>query len=203
MKIIPSALAIEKNKLTTTGVWLILLDITLTSGLVLNIVRNNENVTWNGTEYSAFPFEIDAVSDSSKGELPTLQLSLSNVTRIIQAYLEELDGAVGSIVTMHVVNSSHLTEDSSTLDMSFVVLSVNTTAMKAVFTLGSPSPLRRRFPLTRYLANHCNWQFKSAECSYSGDATVCNRTYDFCYTLGNTRRFGGFPGIQSNSAKFA
>lgn len=203
MKTLPSLLAIEKNKLNTDSSWLLLLDITLTSGLVLNLVRNTVNITWQGTEYTAFPFEVDAVSNSGKGELPTVQLSLSNVTRIIQGYLEPLDGAVGSTIDMHVVNSEYLDEDSSSMDMSFVVLSVTMSVTKIVFTLGAPSPLRRRFPLIRYIAGHCNWQFKSVECAYSGAATTCSRTFDYCDTLGNTVRFGGFPGINSNAIRFA
>jgi lambda family phage minor tail protein L len=203
MKTLPAVLAIEKNKLTSTSSWLLLLDVTLTSGVVLNLVRNVIDIEWNGTTYSRFPFDIDSVSDSGKGELPTLQLTLSNVTRIIQAYLEPLDGAVGSTVDIHVVNSDYLSEDTSSLDMSFVVISVIMSASKAVFTLGAPSPFRRRFPLIRYIAGHCNWIFKGAECAYSGSSATCNKTFEYCTTLGNTKRFGGFPGLKSNAIRFA
>jgi lambda family phage minor tail protein L len=204
MKTLPSLLAIEKNKLYTDSSWLILLDITFTDSTVLNLVRNTENITWKGTEYTAFPFELEAIANSGKGELPLVQLSVSNVTRIIQGYLEPLNGGVGSLVVFHVVNSEYLSEDSSALDMSFVVLSVNLSASWAVFSLGAPSPIRRRFPLIRYIANHCNWQFMSAECAYSGSipSTGCDRTFDNCRLFNNTKRFGGYPGINSSGVRF-
>ena len=50
-------------------------------------------------------------------------------------------------------------------------------------------------PFIDFIAEHCNWEFKSAECGYNGPAPSCNRTYDDCKKLGNTKRFGGFRGL--------
>ena len=40
----------------------------------------------------------------------------------------------------------------------------------------------------------CRWkEFKGAECQYTGTASECDRTYDFCSGIGNKANFGGFP----------
>ncbi len=195
MKIIPSTLIREKNKLFTPYPWIVLLDITLAVGTVLYLCSNNDNVTFQGQVYTAFPFYLDPVGQSSKGEIPTLSLKVCNVTQVIHGYLEDLEGAVGATVALHLVNAGYLSEDFSELDMEFSILSTKADAEWITFTLGAPSPMRKRFPRFRFIALHCNWEFKSYECSYGGTETTCNRTFKRCEELANTARFGGFPGL--------
>ncbi len=204
MKNLPSALIIEKNKLNTASPWLILLEITLQSGAAnetFYFVRNTENVTYNGQAYTAFPFEIEPSRLTSKGDIPTVTLRVSNITRILQAYLESYNGGVGSTVKVTVVHAANLAESFAELEMEFEVIACSTDAEWVVFTLGSPNPLRQRCPLERYIASHCNWKFKGDECGYSGAETVCNRTYEQCVERGQTARFGGFLGLRSGTVK--
>jgi len=196
-------LIIEKNKLATAGAWIILLEITLTDGdsTVLRFARNTEDVVFDGNNYTAFPFEIEPTKQTSKGEIPTVTLRVSNVTRLIQPYLEDLDGGVGSIAKITVINTNHLNEDYSELEMTFDVLACQSSARWVTFTLGAPNPLRQRFPLNQFIALHCRWRFKSAECGYTGEETTCNRTLKNCRELGNSTRFGGFPGMRTGAVR--
>ena len=89
---------------------------------LLRFVRNTEDVIFGGETYLAFPFEIDNTLHTSEGEIPSIKIRLSNVTRLIQPYLEALNGAVSSTITITVVNSKHLSEDYSELEMTFSVL---------------------------------------------------------------------------------
>jgi lambda family phage minor tail protein L len=197
MKTIPTVLAREKNKLFTDSAWIVLLDITLSPEAKLYFCSNNEDVTFAGQLYRAFPFYLEPTKLSSKGEIPTISLRVCNVTQIIHSYLEELNGGVGAEVVVRVVNHAYLAEDYSEMEMTFSVLSSSADAEWVSFTLGSPSPLRRRFPQYRYLAMHCNWDFKGAECGYAGAALTCDRTKSACDALGNIARFGGHPGLSS------
>ncbi|MCE5335650.1 MAG: DUF1833 family protein [Desulfobacteraceae bacterium] len=195
MKILPSIIVRGKNMLYTPFPWIALLEISLSESVQLYFCSNNEDVTFGGRVYTAFPFSLEAARQTSKGEIPTLPLKVCNVDRIIHSYLEQLDGAVGAEVVIRVVNSAHLAEDFSELDMTFSVLSTEADAEWVTFNLGAPSPLRQRFPRYRYIAMHCNWEFKSVECAYAGAETTCDRTFKRCDALANTRRFGGYHGL--------
>ena len=198
MKNIPANLILEKNKLATGSAWLILLQITFSDNTILYLVRNNENITFQDNEYIAFPFELGDIKESSKGEIPSLSIKISNVTKAIQYYLEQFNGAIGSQIKIIVVNSSYLSEDYSELELDYEVTGASSNAQWVEFTLGIPNPLRKRFPLHRFIAEHCNWRFKSAECAYSGvEFTTCDRTLKACRARDNTSRFGGFLGLSN------
>ena len=201
MKSISSALAIEKNKLATPNPWLVLLDITLTDSTCFFLVNNTEDVTFNGQVYTACPLDIQPPKESSKGEIPSAQLRISNATRVLQGYLEALTGGIGSSVLLRIVNAGLLEENYSDLEMTFYVLSCVCNAQWVTFNLGAPSPLRKRFPLYRYIASHCNWQYRGAECGYNGAIADCTRTLDDCRNHGNSARFGGFPGLQGGGLR--
>ena len=203
MKSLPPALIIEKNKMSTSSAWLVFLDITLTDNTEFRFVSNNEDVTFGGNLYTHFPFEVDTVGQSGRGEIPNVRLKVSNVTRLLQPYLESLEGAIGSTVKVTVVNSKHLDEDYSELEMTFDVISCNSTSKWVTFTLGAPNPLRQRFPLEEFIANHCRFIFKSDECGYSGGETTCNGTMSDCDDRSNLSRFGGFPGMRDGSLRVA
>jgi len=212
MKNIPLALRQAKNQLGQGSPWLFLIDVALLGGPTFNLVANTEDIEFQGRSYTAFPFTVELPTEANKGQLPTIKLSVSNVMRVFQAQLEALNGGIGSTVTLYIVNAGLLSENYAELTMAFGVLSSECTDTLVTFSLGAPSPLRRRFPLYRYIASSCRWQFNSpavraagnnqgAECGYAGAATSCARTYDACQTLGNVARFGGEPGLANGGVR--
>lgn len=203
---LPSNMILEKNKVATSSPWIIFLDIHLkdSQGVTQQsfyLCNNTENITWSPQEdpqeYTAFPFNLQPTRNTAQGEIPAISLSVSNVTQVIQDWLEQLDGGVGSEVVVRValVEAGPTVTGDSELIMTFEVLGAECTAEWVVFTLGAPGDMRLRFPLDRYIANHCNWEFKSAECGYSGAGTTCERNFDACKAYNNTARFGGHPGL--------
>jgi len=188
---------LEKNKISSTGAWLILLEIQF-QGATIRVVNNNEDIEWpagSGTRWVAFPFELGEVSENSKGELPSLQLKVSNVTRIIQQYLEQYAGGTDATVILRVVMSEHLDLTTPELTEVFSVKSTSTDTMWAYFNLGPDYALTQRFPTDRYMQNFCPFKFKGIKCGYSGPLTTCNKTLKDCRERNNSKRFGGFPGI--------
>lgn len=205
MKTLPLALRQAKNQFGQDSPWLILVDIDLTSlgGPLFNLVANNEDITFNSTTYTAFPMKIDLPKESSRGEIPTLSLSVSNVTRLLQVEMEAYGGGVTAPVTLYIVNAGLLAENYAELTMDFEILSAECTSQWASLTLGASNPLRRRFPLHRYIASHCNWQYQGVECAYAGAITTCKRTLDDCILHSNSARFGGFRGLADGSLRLA
>ncbi len=196
MKSIPSVLIREKNRLATPNPWIVLLDIVPDDSHKLCFCSGNEDIPFGGKTYSAFPFILDTTTENNKGEIPSVSLKVANVTQVIHACLEELDGAVGSSVTIRVVNAAYLSEDYSELEMTFTVLSTTADEEWIEFTLGAPNPLRRRFPVYRFISGHCNWDFRGLECGYHGTAFAeCDRSWEQCRRIGNTGRFGGYRGL--------
>ncbi len=203
MLTLPTAILQTKNALYTPSAWLVLLDIILSDDYKFYFVANNENITFDGQEYTAFPFELDESEQSTSGNIPTLKLRVANVTQVIMGYIEELEGGMGAQVTVRVVNSGQLAEDCADLEATYDVLQCEATAEWIAFTLGAPNPLRRRYPPNRHIATTCNWLFKSVECAYAGAETTCARNYAACSVLGNTARFGGYIGLSQKGWKVA
>jgi phage-related protein len=205
MKTLPTNLIAEKNLMHSPDPWLILLEITLTDAgpTTLRFVKNTENITYGGNTYTAFPFQLSMVETNSKGEIPQVTLKVCNITRFLTPYLNSLDGGIDSTVKIIVVNNKYLAEDYSELELDFSVMGCEVDAYWVTWTLGMVNPLNRRFPLYRFLANHCRWIFKGAECGYAGSATTCNRSFDDCIARDNTEYFGGFLGMQSDGIRIA
>ncbi len=142
-----SAVALlEKNRLSTDGAWLVLLEITL-GATTLYLVRNTEDITWNGQLWTAFPFELDDLTEDGK-ELPQLTIRIGNVSRVVQGYVEAADGGSGASVILRVVNSKNLAGATAEIEGTFQVVKTSCDALWARFTLGAPSPMQIRI-LTR------------------------------------------------------
>ena len=195
MLTISDAAKLEKNRLDDSGVWLLLLELRFSSDTTIRICKNNENINWNGYEWVAFPFEIDNVQDTTKGSIPTVQLRVSNVDRIMQSYAEQYDGAIGSTVVLRIVNSNYLSSTTPEVEEKFMISSVDADRDWVYITLSIMNPIRMVFPKEKFIRNFCRFKFKGQRCGYTGSDTSCNHTLEDCETKGNKDRFGGFPGI--------
>jgi len=101
---------IEKNKIATTGAWLILLEIQY-EGVTIRIVNNTENIEWptgSGQIWHRFPFRLGEVSEDRGGEIPQFTLRVSNVHRTVGRYLEQYRGGTDATAIIRVVHSKHL-----------------------------------------------------------------------------------------------
>jgi phage-related protein len=206
---LPANLIAEKNKLSGTAPWILLLEITLTDDdsagpTILRICNNNEDVTFDGDVYTKFNFRMGIVESGIEGAIPTVKLQVSNVTKFLQSYLNDLDGGLESTVKMILVNTDHLTEDYSELEMNFTVMGCTAGPYWVEWTLGMVNPLNSRFPQYRYLANHCPWEFADGvECGYVGVESTCNHTLSDCVERNNAANFGGRLGMKSGGLQIA
>ena len=188
---------LEKNKISSTGVWLVLLEIQFQS-VTIKICNNNENIEWpagSGQTWVAFPFELGEVNENDKGELPQLTLKVSNVTRTVQQYIEQYAGGTDATVILRVVHSEHLDLTTPEIEEYFMIKKTTTDAYWATFTLGPDYTMTQRVPPDKYMKNFCPFPFKGIRCGYNGSATECNKTLKRCRELGNSVRYGGEVGI--------
>ena len=196
---LPVALRQAATRLDGADPWLTLLDLAIENGPTFYLCNNNEDVVFQTRTYTAFPFELQPAKASNSGEISTAQILVYDVKRAIRPQLAQLNGGVGSTARIYYINAGLLAEDYAATTMDFSVLSATAPDMQIIIKLGVPNPLRQRYPADRYIASHCNWQPNSVECSLTG--IVCNRTYDRCLALVNTRRFGGKLGMENNNLR--
>jgi len=159
----------KKNSLTDTGSWLLLIDLfNQDESVHISICSNTEDVTWNSTDYIAFPFDIDDVPETSHGQLPTIGLKVSNVQRIVQGYVEnDPDYGSGWKVELRVVHTSNIESSTPEIALEFTSLSVGADESFVTFQLGMPNPIRMQFPRRKFLPNACQHTFKDSGCGYT------------------------------------
>lgn len=199
MPLILSSTAIaEKNKIAATSVFLIALKIDIPGvDESVRVVANNEDVTWQGETWQAFPFEIEEITETESGEVPRVDIRVSNVSREMELYIHEYDlycktnGFHPIECTLYVLNTLDLDNNDPVTWHIFKLIQPKTNPVWVTFTLGAANPFNRRSPQRR-LVPSCQWKFKSAECGYAGAATTCDKTLDRCRELGNSNRFGGY-----------
>lgn len=106
------------------------------------VVNNNENITSNGQEFIAYPFEL-VLFDSDGDKLPTMRLSIDNVDR---DFLELIIGTTSEItVTADLIEASQ----PDVIEMSVDGMSlhhVNATANTISGTLVIQNILNTRYP---------------------------------------------------------
>lgn len=214
------ASVIDKNRVSSPNVWLILLDIFITDPNTrqvvetLRIVRNNENVIYgvdsNGDPvvYTAGNFEFQI--DQRQNAEPNVSITAHDQLGLIQSRMEAYAGGILSEVQMTVVNATPIDGVSGLNSAGSQVLAVpemqerfqitQSSAKEGVvsFQLGSENSLGIRFPKHRQQQDRCAWRFKGYGCQYAGPVTVCDYTKDGpngCTAKGNTINFRALPGL--------
>ena len=192
----------DKNALNSDAVFLVLLQIDIPSTETIRLVRNNENITWNGYTWIAFPFDFEDIS-VGKGEVPQYTLKLDNTSRIMEAYVQMYDlylkqnGIDGNEITCNIytVNSKDLANITPINNFRGKLSSWQTNSKEASFMLSASNPFQKQFPPRKIFKNFCNWKFKSEQCGYTGSGTFCDKTLGTCRSYNNSQRFGGFAGV--------
>jgi phage-related protein len=187
---------LEKNKLANDKPFLVLAEIVV-DGIdePIRLVRNNENITWNGQLWTMFPFDLDRTKEDGKN-LPDMSLTVSNVGGIIEGYIQQYRGFCDAAVRIMVVHAAHLDNAVPEVELDFVINQTKYKEDWITFVLGASNDHSFRFPFWRYMTNFCQYHFKDIQCGYAGDLTECDGTLATCRI---PKRFGGEPGLQNTT----
>jgi len=157
------------------------------------------DVVFDGVTYLKFPITHEYVAENTNGEINSLKISISNISRQIQGYLETYD-IRGKKITVTMVWADKLNDPTTFIQDTFFIDSYGANADTAEFICaGKFDIMKLELPARKFWRNYCAWKFKSAQCGYAGDETACNKTFQRCGVLGNRVRFGGFPSIPSRT----
>jgi lambda family phage minor tail protein L len=161
----------------------------------LYLAEYHENVSFAGQTYVRFPITIDKVGSNMNGEVDGLRVTLANVSRLVQGYLENYEWR-GKKLRIQTVFADQLADASACITDEFYIDSITADASNVSLTLTSKFDLLDlELPRRRYMRNNCAWKFKSEQCGYAGVETECNKTLARCRVLNNQLRFGAFPSI--------
>lgn len=163
----------------------------------LHFAEYAENVTFDGVEYLAFPLAHDTIGENTQGEIEAIKLTVCNISRLIQSYLELYD-LKDKKVLVRLVWKDHLDDPDNKMDFVYFIDSYTANENNVEFTLlPKVDVLGLTIPRRVYSRYYCGWRFKGSECAYAGSESSCNRTKQRCKELANFARFGGFPSIPS------
>jgi len=164
--------------------------------LDLYLAGRDEEIIFQNQLYSPFPISHDGISATTSGEINAVSLKVSNISRLIQGYLElyELHGKQVDIITIF----SDLDETNGFLIDTFYIDSYNANVADATFVLTSKFDISSlELPRRKYNKNNCPWLFKGTDCKYAGADTTCDKTLTDCRTKSNQINFGGFASVPS------
>lgn len=188
----------EKNKAANRPIRLYLIEDYDGASNDLRFAEWDADVTFDSLVYTKFPITIDQIAENSRGSIDTVQVTVSNISRLIQSYLEDYDFR-GKKVTIKTVFADQLADTTSVFEDIFYVDSYTADQNNVVFVLSSKFDLMDiNLPGRLYSRNYCRWTFKGTECGYSGSESSCKKIKSDCkVNKNNYARFGGFPSIQS------
>jgi lambda family phage minor tail protein L len=186
------------------------IDITLSKNIMANgetynletnlyLAEYDTDITYDGITYTRFPIKHDEIGENSQGEIDNFKVSVANVNRLIQGYLETYD-LRGKKITITLVWANQLADIDANIKFIYYIDSYTASQDTVEFVLSSKYDiLDLELPLGRYNRNYCRWKFKSIECGYSNGQSTCDKRKATCKTtMSNIARYGGFPSVPTH-----
>tara|TARA_A100001515_G_scaffold132549_1_gene121121 strand:- start:653 stop:1546 length:894 start_codon:yes stop_codon:yes gene_type:complete len=140
------------------------------------------NITWNGNDYSRLPVQAEGFEYTNTGTLPRPTLAVANLNGAVTALLlgvnlttpgNDLTGAkVKRIRTLKkFLDGESAADPYATFPVEEWFIDRKATESRDVvsFELASKFDLsNKELPNRQVVANICQWQYRSSECSYTG-----------------------------------
>ena len=197
---------INANSLDLPFVWLLEVEVPTTPPSRVRICRYTESIDYGvnssgqAINYEPFPFSIEKIEEDSEGTLPSIAISVSNVTREIQALLEAYGGLIGQVTRLMLVNVTDL-NGSPLLEYAGEVVSLTASESAVVFEVAAFRLASQPVPSKRALSDFCRFKYKGGRCGYTGALPTCDKVLggdNGCEAHANQERFGGFPSMPRN-----
>ncbi|XHX80934.1 MAG: phage minor tail protein L [Stenomitos frigidus ULC029] len=204
---------------------LYVLDMTNINGSVYRFCNwsqtNGASVIWQFLTYQAIPIQVEGFEVSGRGQLPTPQLTISNILGVVTGLILSHNDIAGAKLIRKRTLARYLdsmpTADPSQFfpdDVYFVDRKVSEDKLQCVFELNSALDLAGFQPGRVLLADSCVWVYRGAECGYTGAAVQdelgqpttdlsrdkCTKSLSGCkarFGNFNLLPFSSFPGVDN------
>ena len=185
-----------KNRLYSSDAFIELIELQMADGTIVRYANNRIDVVWNGETWGKFNFRHGDYEETSDGDLPTVDLFVSNVGRVISGHMESSsNGLIDDTIIYRQVHTDNLDEVTPALEAQYKIEDAQVVGKEWVrFTLGFENPMLQRFPQNVIRRNLCRYKpWQTDACVYAASAS-CDLSFSSCISLGQTARFGGQPG---------
>jgi len=187
--------------------WELTAERTTVATSVFRVCNYHEPITLEGATYEPFPVKLGELEQTQEGDLVTVDLSVSNVTRELAYRLEIGRGFTGLPVVGRLCHVDTLVAGPA-LELRFEVGGAAVNREAVTFTLETPNFFRELAPRDAFTRDRCRHRYKGRLCGYTGDLPTCDFTLADCKAHGDqaasfglSRRwpanFGAFPGIST------
>ncbi|NNL47239.1 MAG: hypothetical protein HKO76_02620 [Acidimicrobiia bacterium] len=199
-------------------VWLAEAEIPSSPLTRIRLTSNNESLNFgqalDGTPnvYWPYPMKVGVISRSKSGDIPQLQVTISNTARDVMEYMVQYNGLVGQPAAIRLISLSSLEDYDNQLPFLGEIVTSEASHESVTFAIGRFNVKQLVFPRRRFVAHHCRFPFGGPECGYDRDHplatySICGRTYNECVTRGDDEelvmgvarqhpeRFGGWRSI--------
>lgn len=165
---VSSEAIIEKNKITSDGTWLLLIEFNYEDEESVRICLNGESVEWDSYTWYPAIFSLSDIVENKDGEIPVIPLTITDINRTLIPILEEYNGGIGAEVIIRIVHSKYLSNLTPEFEeITEVIDTVVDDSAKITFKLGAENLIDRRCPQQRYLKNNCRFIFKRTSIQFS------------------------------------
>ena len=143
-----------------------------------NVMPDNSKIKWKGIVYEPLPIEAAGFERTTKGQIPTPELTVANVLGTLASVVNTLDDLVGAKVTRRRTLLKYL-DGGSSPDPSqefpdyifYVERKIAETSITITWQLASKIDLEGlQLPRRIITQNYCLWKYRGAECGYAGPA---------------------------------
>jgi lambda family phage minor tail protein L len=118
-------------------------------------------ITWN-----PFPVQVGSVDENNRGNLTQVSVTVTNITRDVQAAIELYDGLIGMDARVMLAHVARIPTGIPTFEAKGSILASSATAESAVFEVGVFNLFQAHFPLKRMMRDFCHWKYDSPGCGY-------------------------------------
>lgn len=150
MKSFPQDFIERLNALYDGGKLILLAEIDLDSATTRYYCNHDEAVVFDSITYDPLPMKIEQYSSNSKGELPFIQVSISNIGNEALEVLETYD-VLEQMIVIRIVNLEILSDTTAQDSTELMIISVSTSDQGvATFVLGLPIATDEEVPRERF-----------------------------------------------------
>jgi len=127
----------EKNKQENAPVYLYTLFDCDGNGNDLHFASYDEDIVFAGTTYRKFPLTHEPVSENTQGQIDQVRITVSNVSREIEFYLNEYDGLRDKKVSIKQIFRETISNPEAVLEDVFYIDYPTSTESSVVFLASS------------------------------------------------------------------
>lgn len=200
----------DHRNFNSPSVWVPLFEITLDTQ-TLYYTPNHEEIVVDGNTYAPFPVMLDEIRDDGKGEICTVQLTVSNIDGVLGTYLKQSGSVDGQSI---VFKQYSVEKDDIVYQENLEILKCGPITDEAiVLELGTFNPFMLSLLQEKYLTDFCWNRYKGKGCYIKqilgpyaqpsgftvGSPDTCSHTLVDCERHTNVLRFNAFPGIPGSA----